>query len=78
MVASNWWAGALSPTDSAAAVAFSPTASGGSTAPMLTARSGSSPVASSHRPIQPVDTGSVGDAVCQMSIDRKWLWSGCG
>ena len=45
---------------------------------MLTARSGSSPVASSQRPIQPVETGSAGDAVCQMSMDRKWLWSGCG
>ena len=65
-------------SESAAAVYFSPTASGGSTGPMLTARSGSSPVASSQRPIQPVETGSAGDAVCQMSIDRKWLWSGWG
>ena len=67
-----------SPTDRAAAVAFAPTASGGSTAPMLSARSGSSPVASSQRPIQPVLTGRPGEAVCQMSIDRKWLWSGFG
>src|ERR1700679_1108038 len=50
---------------SAAAVNFSPIASGGSTEPMLTARNGSSPVASSQRPIQPVDTGSDGEAVCQ-------------
>src|ERR1700733_15966294 len=63
---------------SAAAVHFSPTASGGRTEPILTARSGSLPVASSQRPIQPVETGWAGDAVCQMSIDRKWLWSGCG
>ena len=59
--------------ESAAAVCFSPTASAGSTGPMLTARSGSSPVASSQRPIQPVETGWAGDAVCQMSMDRKWL-----
>jgi hypothetical protein len=57
----------------AAAVYFSPTASSGSTLPMLTARSGSSPVASSQRPIQPVETGSAGEAVCQISMDRKWL-----
>ena len=57
---------------------FSPTANGGSTEPTLTARSGSLPVASSHRPIQPVETGSDGEAVCQMSIDRKCLWSGRG
>jgi hypothetical protein len=64
--------------ESAAAVDFSPTANGGSTEPTLTARSGSLPVASSHLPIQPVATGSDGEAVCQMSIDRKWLWSGRG
>ena len=61
------------PGEIAAAVCLAPTASGGRTAPMLTARSGSSPVASSQRPIQPVETGSAGDAVCQMSMDRKWL-----
>ncbi|MBV8292105.1 MAG: hypothetical protein JOY55_09875 [Mycobacterium sp.] len=54
---------------------FSPTASGGSTAPISTARSGSSPVASSQLPIQPVETGSAGDALCQISMDQKWLWS---
>ncbi len=66
------------PTANAAAVALAPTASGGSTSPMLSASSGSSPAVSSHRPTQPLDTGVSGDAVCQMSIDRKWLWSGCG
>ncbi len=59
--------------ESAAAVCFSPTARSGSTLPTLTARSGSSPVASSQRPIQPVGTGASGDAVCQISMDRKWL-----
>src|ERR1700730_19120096 len=56
---------------SAAAVHFSPTASGGRTDPILTARNGSSPVASSQRQIQPVGTGSDGEAVGQMSIERK-------
>jgi len=46
----------------------------GRTAPMLTARNGSSPPASSQRPIQPVGTGSDGDAVCQISMTG----SGCG
>lgn len=77
-VASELWALSGLMDANAAAVCFSLTASGGSTAPMLTARSGSSPVASSQRPIQPVETGSAGDAVCQMSMDRKWLWSGFG
>jgi hypothetical protein len=38
---------------------------------MLTARSGSptsGPLASSQRPIQPVGTGSAGDAVCQIAV----------
>ena len=61
------------PRVSAAAALPAPTASGGTTDPMLTARTGSSPVASSHRPIQPVVIGESGLAVCQMSIDRKWL-----
>ncbi|NKY92528.1 hypothetical protein HGA00_03710 [Gordonia sputi] len=58
---------------SAAAVVLVPIASMGSTGPMFTARNGSSPVASSHRPIHPLVTAEPGDAVCQMSIDRKWL-----
>ena len=57
---------------------MAPTASGGSTSPMLSASNGSSPAVSSQRPIHPVVTGVSGDAVCQMSIDRKWLWSGFG
>ena len=68
----------LLPSGSAAAVHLAPTARGGSTEPMLTARIGSSPVASSQRPIQPVLTGSAGEAVCQMSMERKWLKSGFG
>ncbi len=36
------------------------------------------PLASSQRPIQPVDVGCTGSAVCQMSIERKWLRSGFG
>ena len=66
------------PTDRAAAVALVPTASGGSTSPMLSASKGSSPAVSSQRPTHPDATGVSGDAVCQMSIDRKWLWSGFG
>ncbi|HEY2042945.1 MAG TPA: hypothetical protein VGH11_09730 [Jatrophihabitans sp.] len=66
------------PSGSAAAAAFAPMANGGNTAPMFTARNGSSPVASSQRPIQPVLTGACGEAVCQISMLRKWLWSGCG
>ena len=66
------------PIGSAAAAALAPTANGGNTEPMFTARSGSSPVASSQRPIQPVCDGASGDAVCQMSMLRKWLWSGFG
>jgi hypothetical protein len=65
-------------SESAEATCFSPIAMSGSTAPTFTARNGSSPPASSQRPIQPVGTGSFGDAVCQMSIERKWLRSGLG
>jgi hypothetical protein len=68
----------IEPTGRAAAAVLTPTASGGRVAPTETARSGSAPVASSQRPIQPVDTGWSGEAVCQMSIERKWLWSGSG
>ncbi len=45
---------------------------------MLSASNGSSPAVSSQRPTHPDGTGVSGDAVCQMSIDRKWLWSGLG
>ncbi|CAM5702267.1 hypothetical protein MAUB1S_04063 [Mycolicibacterium aubagnense] len=65
-------------SESDAATCFWPTASGGSTVPMFTARIGSSPLVSSQRPIQPLVTASTGLAVCQMSIDRKWLRSGFG
>ena len=50
------------PSGSEAAVHLAPTARGGNTEPMLTARIGSSPLASSQRPIQPVLTGVLGDA----------------
>ena len=59
------------PSGRAAAAPFAPTASGGSTDPMFTALVGSSPVRSSQRPIHPVLTGAEGEAVCQMSMDRK-------
>ena len=39
---------------------------------------GRRPRASSQRPSQPVVPGRSGWAVCQMSIDRKWLRSGFG
>jgi hypothetical protein len=55
-----------------------PTASGGRVAPTDTTRSGSGRVTSSQRPIQPVAAGRSGEPVCQMSIERKWLWSGFG
>src|SRR4029077_7492062 len=47
-----------------AACDSAPAASGGSPAPMFTAPTGSSPFASSPRPIHPVLTGASGDAVC--------------
>ena len=34
--------------------------------------------ASSQRPSQPAPVGVSGEAVCQIAIDRKWLWSGRG
>ena len=46
--------------------------------PMLMARMGSVPVASSQRPRTPVATAALGDAVCQMSMPRKWLRRGWG
>ena len=66
------------PTGSDAAAVRAPASIGGSTGSTDTARSGSSPEASSQRPSQPVGTDVSGDAVCQMAIDRKWLWSGFG
>jgi len=65
--------GFCAPTGNAAAVHRLPTDRGGSTEPVFTARTGSSPVASSQRPIHPVLVGALGEAVCQMSIERKWL-----
>ena len=69
---------ANSVSGSATPAAFAPTASGGRVAPTETTRSGSGPVASSQRPIQPVVAGWSGEPLCQMSIERKWLWSGFG
>lgn len=51
-----------------------PASMGGRTGSMDTACSGSRPFAPSQRPSQPVELGSAGDAVCEMSIER----SGCG
>ena len=61
-----------------AAEVFSPANNGGSTGSMASACSGLPSVASSQRPSHPVCTGVCGEAVCQMPIDRKWLWSGFG
>jgi hypothetical protein len=49
----------------------SPVSSGGSTGSRLTAASGDAFVPSSQRPTQPVWTGVAGEAVCQISMDRK-------
>ncbi len=71
--------GSASPdSGSAAPAVLAPASNGGSTGSSDTALSGSRPFASSQRPIQPVPAGWSGEAVCQMSIDRKWLWSGFG
>jgi hypothetical protein len=40
---------------------------------MPTARSGLDPVASSHRPSQPVASEEEVTPLCQMSMDAKWL-----
>ena len=56
----------------------SPARNGGSVDSSETARTGSSPVASSQRPIHPVATEVFGEAVCQIAMDRKCEWSGFG
>ncbi len=72
------------PVGTAAADRCCPTRAGVSVAPMPTAWIGpplfaAAPAdASSQRPSQPDEIGVCGDAVCQMDIERKWLWSGCG
>ena len=63
---------------SAAPAVVAPASIGGSTGSSDTAERGSRPLASNQRPIHPVPAGWSGEAVCQMSIDRKWLWSGFG
>jgi hypothetical protein len=62
----------------AAPAVVAPASNTGSTGSNETAWRGSPPVTSSHRPSHPVFAGLVGEAVCQMSIERKWLWSGFG
>ncbi|WP_224756198.1 hypothetical protein [Streptomyces sp. col6] len=67
------------PSRTAAPAVVSPAMSGGSVAPTETALSGSPPPSwSSQRPSHPEGTGPDGDAVCQIAIERKWLWSGFG
>ena len=61
------------PAGMAAPCTFSPTSAVGSVGPIPMARRGLALVASSHRPSQPVLTGVPGTALCQMSIDSKWL-----
>ena len=70
------WVRPLTGNDTAAPCC--PASNGGNTGSTDTASSGLSPVVSNHRPSQPVGTEVDGDAVCQMAIDRKWLWSGTG
>src|SRR6185369_1080681 len=65
-------------TGTEAPALFAPASSGGSTGSNETASRGSPPWLSSQRPSQPVLPGRVGFAVCQISIERKWLWSGLG
>jgi hypothetical protein len=65
-------------TGSEAPAIFAPASIGGIRVSSETASSGSVVVASSQRPSHPVATASVGAAVCQMAIDRKWLRSGFG
>ena len=67
---------ALGPVGTEAPAVLAPASTTGSTGSNDTACRGSPPVASSHRPSQPVVDGLPGEPVCQMSIDRKWLWSG--
>jgi hypothetical protein len=71
--------GSFTPLRPTTAPALSaPASSGGSTDSNEIARRGSPPTLSSHRPIQPVVLGCTGLALCQMSIERKWLRSGFG
>ena len=71
--------GSASPrSGNAAPAVVAPASIGGSTGSSDTALRGSRPFASNHRPIHPVPAGWSGEAVCQMSIERKWLWSGFG
>ncbi len=66
------------PNGSDAAAVFAPASMGGSTGSTERARNGSAPVVSSQRPSQPVGTEVRGEAVCQIAMERKWLWSGVG
>ena len=65
------------PEVTAVAADFVPRRAVGRVEPTLMARMGSVPVPSSHRPSHP-DPDPSGLAVCQMSIDWKWLRLGLG
>ena len=68
----------IPPVEMAVPVWSVPTRTLGRVGPMDRARIGSVPVPSSQRPNHPTLTDVAGEAVCQMSIERKWLSTGFG